>query len=187
MSSFVQYRATSRLAEGDWTHKREAFSDAVVNTGAERAQDIEDLILHRQVLTPLDIKRAFRLSEGNIFPGRAVARAALLPPARPRRSSARYRDADRPALHAGSEPARRRPGELRITYEHLRDVNPRIVCCSLSGFGTTGPRAAEGGYDYVIQALAGWMSLTGEPDGPPAKSGALARRPLRRLRRPRSR
>ena len=63
------------------------------------------------------------------------------------------------------------PEKLRITYEHLRDVNPRIVCCSLSGFGMTGPRAAEGGYDYVIQALAGWMSLTGEPDGPPAKSG----------------
>ena len=63
------------------------------------------------------------------------------------------------------------PASLRITYEHLRDVNPRIVCCSLSGFGTTGPRAAEGGYDYVIQAAAGWMSLTGEPGGPPAKSG----------------
>jgi crotonobetainyl-CoA:carnitine CoA-transferase CaiB-like acyl-CoA transferase len=63
------------------------------------------------------------------------------------------------------------PASLRITYEHLRDVNPRIVCCSLSGFGTTGPRATEGGYDYVIQAAAGWMSLTGEPDGPPAKSG----------------
>jgi crotonobetainyl-CoA:carnitine CoA-transferase CaiB-like acyl-CoA transferase len=63
------------------------------------------------------------------------------------------------------------PASLRITYEHLREVNPRIVCCSLSGFGMTGPRVAEGGYDYVIQAAAGWMSLTGEPDGPPAKSG----------------
>src|SRR5256885_16734508 len=35
----------------------------------------------------------------------------------------------------------------------------------------TGPRAAEGGYDYMMQGLAGWMSLTGEPDGPPTKSG----------------
>jgi crotonobetainyl-CoA:carnitine CoA-transferase CaiB-like acyl-CoA transferase len=63
------------------------------------------------------------------------------------------------------------PKRLRITYEDLKDVNPRIVCCSLSGFGMTGPRAAEGGYDYMMQGLAGWMSLTGEPDGPPTKSG----------------
>jgi len=63
------------------------------------------------------------------------------------------------------------PERLRLTYEHLAAVNPRIVCCSLSGFGMTGPRAREGGYDYVLQAMAGWMSLTGEPDGPPAKSG----------------
>ena len=63
------------------------------------------------------------------------------------------------------------PKRLRITYDDLKDVNPRIVCCSLSGFGMTGPRAGEGGYDYMMQGLAGWMSLTGEPDGPPAKSG----------------
>jgi crotonobetainyl-CoA:carnitine CoA-transferase CaiB-like acyl-CoA transferase len=63
------------------------------------------------------------------------------------------------------------PLRLGLTYEQLKHVNPRIVCCSLSGFGMTGPRAAEGGYDYMIQGLAGWMSLTGEPDGPPAKSG----------------
>jgi crotonobetainyl-CoA:carnitine CoA-transferase CaiB-like acyl-CoA transferase len=63
------------------------------------------------------------------------------------------------------------PKRLRITYDDLKDVNPRIVCCSLSGFGMTGPRASEGGYDYMVQGLAGWMSLTGEPDGPPTKSG----------------
>jgi crotonobetainyl-CoA:carnitine CoA-transferase CaiB-like acyl-CoA transferase len=63
------------------------------------------------------------------------------------------------------------PRKLRLTYDDLKDVNPRIVCCSLSGFGMTGPRAAEGGYDYMMQGLAGWMSLTGDPDGPPAKSG----------------
>ena len=63
------------------------------------------------------------------------------------------------------------PAKLRLTYEDLKDVNPRIVCCSLSGFGTTGPRAAQGGYDYMMQGLAGWMSLTGDPDGPPTKSG----------------
>jgi crotonobetainyl-CoA:carnitine CoA-transferase CaiB-like acyl-CoA transferase len=60
------------------------------------------------------------------------------------------------------------PAKLRITYEDLREVNPRIVCCSLSGFGMG---RAEPAYDYILQAMAGWMSLTGEPDGPPTKSG----------------
>jgi crotonobetainyl-CoA:carnitine CoA-transferase CaiB-like acyl-CoA transferase len=63
------------------------------------------------------------------------------------------------------------PHKLGLTYGQLRDVNPRIVCCSLSGFGMTGPRAREGGYDYMMQGLAGWQSLTGEPGGPPTKSG----------------
>jgi crotonobetainyl-CoA:carnitine CoA-transferase CaiB-like acyl-CoA transferase len=63
------------------------------------------------------------------------------------------------------------PARLGLTYDSLREVNPRIVCCSLSGFGSTGPRAAEGGYDYMMQGLAGWQSLTGEPGGPPTKSG----------------
>ncbi len=63
------------------------------------------------------------------------------------------------------------PLKLGLTYAQLKDVNPRIVCCSLSGFGMTGPRANEGGYDYMMQGLAGWQSLTGEPGGPPTKSG----------------
>jgi crotonobetainyl-CoA:carnitine CoA-transferase CaiB-like acyl-CoA transferase len=63
------------------------------------------------------------------------------------------------------------PEALGITYVGLRHVNPRIVCCSLSAFGMTGPRRDQPGYDYVLQGMAGWMSITGEPDGPPAKSG----------------
>jgi crotonobetainyl-CoA:carnitine CoA-transferase CaiB-like acyl-CoA transferase len=63
------------------------------------------------------------------------------------------------------------PARLRIRYQDLKHRNPAVVCCSLSGFGMSGPRAAEPAYDYVLQGLAGWMSLTGEPDGPPAKSG----------------
>ncbi|HET7045269.1 MAG TPA: CoA transferase, partial [Gaiellaceae bacterium] len=63
------------------------------------------------------------------------------------------------------------PARLRIRYEDLRDVNPRIVCCSLSGFGQTGPRAAQPAYDNLMQGLAGWQSITGEPDGPPTRSG----------------
>ena len=63
------------------------------------------------------------------------------------------------------------PAKLRLTYDDLREVNPRIVCCSLSAFGTTGPRAAEGGYDFTIQALAGWQSVTGGPAEPPTRAG----------------
>jgi len=63
------------------------------------------------------------------------------------------------------------PAKLGLTYEALREVNSAIVCCSLSGFGLTGPRAAEPAFDYLIQGYAGWMSVTGEPDGPPTKAG----------------
>jgi crotonobetainyl-CoA:carnitine CoA-transferase CaiB-like acyl-CoA transferase len=63
------------------------------------------------------------------------------------------------------------PARLGLTYEALKAVNPAIVCCSLSGFGSTGPRAADPGYDYLIQGYAGYMSITGEPDGPPGKCG----------------
>jgi crotonobetainyl-CoA:carnitine CoA-transferase CaiB-like acyl-CoA transferase len=63
------------------------------------------------------------------------------------------------------------PAKLGLTYETLRAVNPAVVCCSLSGFGATGPRAAEPAFDYLIQGYAGWMSVTGEPGGPPEKCG----------------
>lgn len=63
------------------------------------------------------------------------------------------------------------PEKIGITYEQLKHLNPQIVCCSLTGFGMTGPRRAEPGYDYVLQGMAGWMDITGEPDGPPTKSG----------------
>ena len=63
------------------------------------------------------------------------------------------------------------PAKLRIRYDDLKHLNPAIVCSSLSGFGMTGPRSAEPGYDYVLQGMAGWMDITGEPDGPPTKSG----------------
>lgn len=63
------------------------------------------------------------------------------------------------------------PAKLGLRYVDLAPHNPRIVCCSLSGFGTTGPRAASGALDYVIQGIAGWMSITGEPDSPPTRAG----------------
>ncbi len=63
------------------------------------------------------------------------------------------------------------PATLRITYDDLKHLNPRIVCCPLTGYGTSGPSAGEPGYDYLLQGVAGWMDLTGEPSGPPTKSG----------------
>lgn len=63
------------------------------------------------------------------------------------------------------------PGRLGLTYDALRTVNPAIVCVSLSAHGRTGERRAEPGYDALMQAEAGWASLTGEPGAPPARSG----------------
>jgi crotonobetainyl-CoA:carnitine CoA-transferase CaiB-like acyl-CoA transferase len=60
---------------------------------------------------------------------------------------------------------------LRLRYADLAPVNQRLVCVSLSAFGNTGPRAPQGGYDFTVQGIAGWMALTGGPDQPPTKSG----------------
>jgi phytoene dehydrogenase-like protein len=68
LSCFVQY-APYKLREGTWDEKREAFGDTVVNTLAEYAPNLKKLILHRQVLTPLDLEREWGLTEGNIFQG----------------------------------------------------------------------------------------------------------------------
>lgn len=61
--------------------------------------------------------------------------------------------------------------KLGLAYTSLRTVNPRIVCCSLSGFSREGERAREPGYDYLVQAMTGYMSMTGDPSGPPAACG----------------
>jgi crotonobetainyl-CoA:carnitine CoA-transferase CaiB-like acyl-CoA transferase len=58
-----------------------------------------------------------------------------------------------------------------LDYESLRKVNPRLVYCSVTGFGQTGPYAHRAGYDFIIQGMAGLMSVTGEPDGQPQKVG----------------
>jgi phytoene dehydrogenase-like protein len=68
MSCFVQY-APYDLREGTWDERREAFGDAVINAISQFAPNLKSRILHRQVLTPLDIERTFGLSEGNIFQG----------------------------------------------------------------------------------------------------------------------
>lgn len=67
-----------------------------------------------------------------------------------------------------------RPGvtaRLGVDYETLREVNPRIIYASISGFGQTGPYATRAGYDLIAQAMSGVMSVTGEADGNPVKCG----------------
>jgi phytoene dehydrogenase-like protein len=68
LSCFVQY-APYKLAEGIWDDQKEAFGDNVINTIAEYAPNIKDIIIGRQVLTPLDLEREFGLTQGNIFQG----------------------------------------------------------------------------------------------------------------------
>ena len=68
MSCFVQY-APYHLKDGSWDDHREAFGDTVINTIAGYAPNMKNIVLHRQVLTPLDLEREFGLTEGNIFQG----------------------------------------------------------------------------------------------------------------------
>ncbi|MBC8339089.1 MAG: CoA transferase [Alphaproteobacteria bacterium] len=63
------------------------------------------------------------------------------------------------------------PEKLGLTYEHLKDANPKIVCAHLSAYGRTGPRASWPGFDYLMQAETGWFSLTGDPDHEPTRFG----------------
>lgn len=63
------------------------------------------------------------------------------------------------------------PAKMGLTYEALGKVNEQIITASLSGFGLEGPRVTQPGYDYLAQALGGWMSMTGEPDDPPTRCG----------------
>ncbi|MBW1999641.1 MAG: CoA transferase [Deltaproteobacteria bacterium] len=63
------------------------------------------------------------------------------------------------------------PEKMGITYEHLKEYNPKLVCCFLTGWGRVGPRRDYPGYDYLVQALSGIAWMGGEPDGPPARCG----------------
>ena len=58
-----------------------------------------------------------------------------------------------------------------LDYETLSALNPRLVYCSVTGFGQTGPYAERAGYDYLMQGMSGFMDITGEPDGPPTRAG----------------
>ena len=58
-----------------------------------------------------------------------------------------------------------------LGYADLSRENPRLVFCSITGYGSDGPEAGRPGYDFAVQARAGWMSITGEPEGAPVKVG----------------
>jgi crotonobetainyl-CoA:carnitine CoA-transferase CaiB-like acyl-CoA transferase len=62
--------------------------------------------------------------------------------------------------------------KLAMGYDALKALNPRLIYCSISGYGRTGPYAEKGGYDLIAQGMSGLMSITGEPGRAPAKSGA---------------
>ncbi len=67
-----------------------------------------------------------------------------------------------------------RPGvtkKLKIDYETIAKMNPSIIYCSISGFGQTGPYSEKGGFDIIAQGVTGFMTMTGEPNGRPAKVG----------------
>lgn len=61
--------------------------------------------------------------------------------------------------------------KLKIDYPRLKRVKANIICCSLSGYGQTGPFSSSPGYDYLMQGISGLMELTGEPGAPPQKTG----------------
>ncbi len=63
------------------------------------------------------------------------------------------------------------PAKLGITYADLADANPKIVCAHLTGYGREGERTAWPGYDFMMQAEAGYFHVTGDPDSPPARMG----------------
>ena len=82
-----------------------------------------------------------------------------------------FRDMTRTADAVASNLRGDVPEKLGLTYEALKDVNEQIVCAHLSAYGRSGSRASWPGFDYLMQAEAGYFSLTGEPGGPPTRFG----------------
>ena len=88
---------------------------------------------------------------------------------------AEHRDAARKlALQVDVVVENNRPGVMErngLSYSHLSESNPRLIYCSISGYGQTGPLKDRGGFDLVLQGHGGLMSVTGQPGGPPVKTG----------------
>ena len=128
MSCFVQY-APYHLKGTTWDDERERFGDTVIDTLAEHAPNLKSLILHRQVITPLDLEREWGLSEGNIFQGELALEQLLF--LRPVPGWAKYRTPIRQPVyvrvgdaswrrHHGRARPQRRAGNLSSDRRHLR-------------------------------------------------------------------
>ncbi|MFP3943166.1 MAG: CaiB/BaiF CoA transferase family protein [Alphaproteobacteria bacterium] len=100
-------------------------------------------------------------------PGKKSVCLDLKSPADRRRFERLVRDADAVANNLRGD----KPEKLGLTFAQLKTVNPAIVCAHLSAYGRDNSRAAWPGYDYLMQAEAGFLSMTGEPGGPPARFG----------------
>jgi formyl-CoA transferase len=143
------------------------------------AQLLGDLGAEVIKIEPMKVGDATRVSMGAVLPGGESS--AFLAVNRNKRSISVNLKSD-----AGREIALRlaetadvvlenfRPGVVRrlgIDYESVRKRNPRIIYCSISGFGQTGPYSQRPGYDLIAQAMSGIMSVTGEEEGDPVKCG----------------
>ncbi len=126
ISCFVQY-APYKLAPGlgTWDDQREAFGDAVIDRIAEFAPNIRDIILHRNVQTPLDIERTTGLTEGNIFQGELSPRAALLQPPGPRLRPLQDAGPRPVAVRLVDPPGRRDHGRQRADRRTRGPAGPR--------------------------------------------------------------
>ena len=105
LSCFVQY-APYKLSNGTWDEQREAFGNAVIDTISEYAPNLKNIIIGKQVMTPLDIERQTGLTEGNIFQGELSLEQLFF--LRPVAGWARYRTPIRKSLHVRIGNASRR-------------------------------------------------------------------------------
>ena len=123
MSCFVQY-APYKLRPGlNWDDQKEAFGDNVINTIAEYAPNIKDIILHRQVVTPLDLEREFGLERRQHLPGRTFAGTTFLPAPGAGLGAVPHSDQEPLHVRIGHASRRRhhgRPGRL-AALEILKD------------------------------------------------------------------
>lgn len=150
-----------------------------VMAGPFCSQLLGDLGAEVTKVEPLGVGDASRSSMGTFLPGGQSS--AFLAVNRNKRSIAvdLKSPQGRAVLHRLAETAdvlveNFRPGvtgRLGIDYATMRDINPRLVYASISGFGQHGPYASRPGYDLIAQAMSGVMSVTGEPGGEPTKCG----------------
>ena len=144
MSCFVQY-APYHLKEGNWDEKREEFGDTVIDTIAEHAPNIKDIILHRQVLTPLDLERDVRAVRRQHLSGRADARTAFLSAAGAGLGAVSHADSQSLHVRISDASGRRHHGRARAGMPQSASSGGDDVGIRDSGFGNRGPGIRDSG------------------------------------------